>query len=235
MVTANYYSVCLLLEKANWVFCAFLETAWAEPGSLENAAQRVGLWFLVMAAFFAISNWLMLFLTYFTGRHHSCVPLVGGIFAGLGILLVGVTRPWGWLILCADYGTWLGLLGLKEFWHFSRFNLLAEYEGESSGKTIHLHLFRRKLFALQQHFPPKAGVLGGEISVGGRWEWDGDKLPLVLLHGPYSAVFEQVPGRERQTLRLVKGFAHYEGTPYSLTDIELKLKYKRKSRKSVPD
>jgi hypothetical protein len=179
----------------------------------------------------ALGNWLSIYLTWRTGRFCSPVPLIGATFLGVGMLLLPSTRPYAWAAVLIDYGTLVALIALPflvgEFWRTSRFNLLEEYVADHGIKTVHLRLFRKGVFTIEQCFSLQAGECG-VISVGtiGKWRREHDRLVLRL--DGQCAEFESLPGIEPEGLRQVVGFPNYESdNDLTLAGIELRLRYKR--------
>jgi len=192
--------------------------------------QATALVLMTLGSFIAALNWLYLFLTWYTGRFHSTIPLLGGFSLCMGMLLLPATRPWAWTAMLLDYSMIVFLFVLprivNELWSTSQVNLLEEYIGQLGIKTIHLRLFRKNIFILKQRIRRGHGkYCFMELSRVGEWEREGDRLLLRLNEG--SAVLESSPGIASESLRLARDFAGHEGSELSLAGIDLKLTYKR--------
>jgi hypothetical protein len=147
------------------------------------------------------------------------------------MLLIPTTRPYAWAAVLVDYGTLTLLLALPriiaETWSTSRYNLVEEYIGDRGIKTVHLRLFRKGVFAIEQRFRRQAGdfglIEGGTI---GKWERKGDRL--TLCRDGQSVEFETVTTIEIEGLQQLVGFADYEGNAdLSLADIVLRMRCRR--------
>ncbi len=153
-------------------------------------------------------------------RTPSVIPLIGGIlgYAGLRVSPVEVISNYAWLALLLDVGCGpylvLALIFLlPEMWSTSRFNLLRDYLGQQGTKTVHLRLFRRGIFTIQQHFhrpPEEFGLI--QCGAVGRWHRHGSRLTLQRDTEGESAVFEVVPGAPSETLRQSVGFPSWESS-----------------------
>ena len=66
---------------------------------------------LVIGAFFIIVNWSVFYYGMIKEEYHSWVPLVGGVFAsvGLGTLPVEGVKSYWWMPSILDYGSLPGL------------------------------------------------------------------------------------------------------------------------------
>lgn len=194
--------------------------------------QSLAVGLMALGGFVAALNWLYLFQTWYTGRFHSPIPLIGGLFLCVGMLLLSATRPYAWTVVFIDYGTAVSLLGLPylvgELWRNSRFNLLEEYTGQLDNKTVHLRLFRRGVFTLNQHFRREPGGYGG-LGIGTIGEWERERGKLLLRRGEQSAVLESSLDGESASLRLTNDFADYEGREWSLAGIVLRRTYRKPS------
>jgi hypothetical protein len=192
--------------------------------------QTIALVLMTLGGLIAAMNWLSIFQSWRTGRFHSAIPLIGGLFLCVGMLLLPSTRPYAWAALPLDYGTIITVFALPYlvymFWSVSRFNLLEEYTGQLGIQTVHLRLFRRSIFILEQHIQRERGEYGiMQQSLVGEWEREGDRLMLRLKEG--TAVLESSPGLTSESLRPTQNFPSHEGTELSLAGIDLHLKYKR--------
>jgi hypothetical protein len=189
--------------------------------------QVIALVLMTLGGLIAAMNWLTIFQSWRTGRFCSAIPLIGGLFLGVGMLLLPSTRPYAWAAAPLDYGTVITVLSLPYivymFWSVSRFNLLEEYTGQLGIQTVHLRLFRRRIFTIEQHFHREYGM----TSVGTTGEWEREQGRLLLRRGGQSAVLVSSLDGEPESLRLTNGFPDREGTELSLADIELRLIYKR--------
>lgn len=190
-----------------------------------------GAWGLMaLGGLLALLNWLTVYQTWRSGRFCSTVPLVGALFLGGGMLLLPTTRPLAWLALILDYGTLVFLLALPrivdELWKTSRFNLLEEYVGQQSNKTVRLLLFRKGVFTIEQQFHRPPGECG-LIQVGtiGTWKREDGRL-LLSLDGD-SAIFEALLGAEYEAVLQASGFRGYQNGELSLAGVELRLKSRR--------
>jgi hypothetical protein len=137
------------------------------------------------------------------------------------MLLMPATRPFAWAGVLLDPGTFLFVRALpriaSELWSTSRFNLLQEYTGRLGIKTVHLRLFRKHIFTLEQNFQREYGL----ASIGRIGEWK-QEINHILLHmGAESAVFELSSDGDSELLRQLHGFPSYEGTELSLAGMEL--------------
>jgi hypothetical protein len=56
--------------------------------------QAIALTLMALGGLFAALNWLYLYLTWYTGRFHSSIPLIGGVLLCVGMLLIPATRPY---------------------------------------------------------------------------------------------------------------------------------------------
>jgi hypothetical protein len=188
----------------------------------------IALTLMVLGGLIAAFNWLYVYLTLYTGRFHSSVPLIGGVLLCVGMLLLPVTRPYPWAAVLLDFGTIGSVLALphlvRDSWNTSRFNLLEEYTRRFGIKTVQLRLFRKRIFTIEQSIRRGEHGLAGAGS-SGEWEREGDRL-ILRLDGE-SAVFEPSSGIGSDSLRQRLGFSRYEGTDFSLAGIDLRLKYKR--------
>src|SRR5579884_1002293 len=143
--------------------------------------QSLALGLMGLGGFVAALNWFSLFQSWYTGRFHSAIPLIGGLFLCMGMLLLPATRPYAWAAVFLDYGTAICLLVppylVRELWRMSRFNLLEEYTGQLSNKIVHLRLFRRGIFTLNQQFR-RGREEPGSVSARttGGWEREGGRL-----------------------------------------------------------
>lgn len=178
--------------------------------------QKVGVCLIVWGAFWSAMNWLMLFLTYRTGRFHSKVPFVGGVPLAAGMLFFPSTRPFAWSGLILDPGTIVGLRQLpwliSQIWRTSRINLLEEYGGQNESKKVSLRLYRNQVLCMDLDLE-KFGVR--EI---GLWHWETDRLHCELSRE--HVTFEILLGGEPRTLKAVTNFGRF-----SISGVELKLKY----------
>ena len=183
--------------------------------------QAIALTLMALGGLFAALNWLYLYLTWYTGRFHSSIPLIGGVLLCVGMLLIPATRPYAWAAVLLDFGTITFVFGLPylvgEFWSTNRFNLLQEYTGRLGIKTVHLRLFRKHIFTLKQNFQRECGL----ASVGTIGEWKQEMSHLLLRMGAESAVFELSSDGDSELLRQMRGFPSYEGTELSLAGMEL--------------
>src|ERR1700682_682609 len=109
--------------------------------------QKLAITLIALGSTFTLFNWLMLYLTWRTGRFHSPIALLGGFPLALGLLWFPATRVFSSAPLILDWGSLTLLLALpcivNELWSTNRFNLLEEYEGHRDGRTARLRLFRR--------------------------------------------------------------------------------------------
>jgi hypothetical protein len=189
--------------------------------------QTIALVLMTLGGLIAAMNWLSIFQSWRTGRFHSAIPLIGGLFLCVGMLLLPSTRPYAWAALPLDYGTIITVFALPYlvymFWSVSRFNLLEEYTGQLGIQTVHLRLFRRSIFTIEQHFHREYGMTSVETT----GEWEREQGRLLLRRGGQSAVLVSSLDVEPESLRLTNGFPDHEGTELSLADIELRLIYKR--------
>jgi hypothetical protein len=146
-----------------------------------STVSQAGVALMALGSVFALVNWLALEETWRTGRFHSVIPPLGGLCLAIGALLVEATRPWAWLAVVVDPGTFLFVLALPslvaEAWTTSRFTLLEEYEGQQGNKTVLLRLFRNNHLTLRQDFHYEAGKLGTiQVITVGTWERNEEKL-----------------------------------------------------------
>ncbi len=191
---------------------------------------------MTLGGLVALLNWLALFQTWRTGRFCSGIPLFGGLFLGVGMLLLPTLRPFAWLALVLDFsGTLMFLLfGLPvvviEVWKTSRFNLLEEYAGQLGKKCVQLRLFRKGVFTLKRQFHRKPGELGlMGVSAIGTWEREGSRIMLSLYGNP--VIFEVLPDTEHEAIRLQSGVCGYDNSELSLAGMELRLKTRRTTRR----
>lgn len=123
------------------------------------------------------------------------------------------TRPYFWIALILDYGTFSLLLAsprlVQEFWSTSRFNLVSEYLGSGATREICLRLSRRGIFTIQLKFrraPDEYGL--ALVSRVGTWRRQGARLILQIERE--SAVFDVISDGPTETLRLSADFPSWE-------------------------
>lgn len=182
---------------------------------------------MTLGSMLAALNWLYLFLTWYTGRFHSAIPLIGGLFLGVGMLLLPTTRPYAWAGVLLDYGTMIAVFAvpylINEWWSTSQFNLVEEYGGQLGNKTVNLRLFRRGIFTMEQqlHRLREERVLMATGTIG---DWQREPSRLLLRRGEKMAILESSANAEPRLLRLTKDFPDFEGTWLSLMGIDLQRK-----------
>ena len=194
------------------------------------ALQVIALVLMSLGGFIAVANWLSIYLSWYTGRFHSPIPVIGGLFLFVGMFLLPAMRLWSWTAVLLDYGT-MGLLIaspyiIADLWSTSRFNLLEEYIGRNGNKTVHLRLFRKGIFALEvsiQLDRNEVGVTGAGTT--GTWKRESGRL--LLQRDGESAVLERSPGIASESLEQVIGFPAHKGTELSLAGAQLHLKFRR--------
>jgi hypothetical protein len=65
----------------------------------------IGLLLLGFGTVISLLNWVYVYLSWRTGRHHSLIPLIGGVRLLIGALLVPSLRPFAWVAVFFDAGT----------------------------------------------------------------------------------------------------------------------------------
>jgi hypothetical protein len=186
---------------------------------------------LGLGAALSFLNWAWLVATWWTGRFHSMIPLVGASFLGAGALLLPTLRPYAWAALLIDVGTLAFLPFIpqiaREIWSTSLFNLLEEYVGNRNITTVHLRLFRKSIFTLWwdiKRLAGEHGITGKGMS--GTWEREADTL--VLRVGVERVVFRPLLDSSREGWGLSQEFQHEEESPeLSLVGLEFVLIVKR--------
>ncbi len=102
---------------------------------------------LALGCWLSLLNWSALFLSWWSGKFHSAIPLVGGFCLGAGALLLPALRPYAWVAVFLDWGTLVVVVSLpwlvREVWATCGFNLMEEYIGVKGRTTVRLRLFRR--------------------------------------------------------------------------------------------
>jgi hypothetical protein len=190
--------------------------------------QNYAIALICLGCGFALLNWLMLYLTWHTGRFHSCIPLIGGLSLGLGLLWFPTTRLFAWAALVLDWGTLVVLLALpqllKELWSTSRFNLLEQYEGQRDGRSAQLQLFRRGVFTIRFK---RTHAADGMVELGTVGTWRREEGWLALLLWNELATFEPLAGRGGGAIVQTTGFRADQDDVTSLAGIELRLIYRK--------
>jgi hypothetical protein len=112
-----------------------------------------GIGSILLGGFFAAMNWATVIETRRTGRFHSAVPLFGALFLGIGLAILPRTRHFAWMAIVLDYGTLVLLYCaprlVREFWETSRYNLVAEYQGERGTTTACIKLYQRSIVVIK--------------------------------------------------------------------------------------
>jgi hypothetical protein len=216
--------------------------------------QQLAITLIALGSTFTLYNWLMVYLTWRTGRFHSCIGLVGGLPLAVGLLWFPATRLFAWVPLVLDWGTLMFLLALPqivdELWSTSRFNLLEEYAGQRDGRKARLCLFRRGVFTMQFERPDaQCGLV--EVGSIGTWQreegrlmlipcedsatfWDRNRTRsglcrLMLVLTEDSATLEPLAGRGDKAIVQTSPFRAVQSDEPSLAGMELSLKYRRRA------
>jgi hypothetical protein len=103
--------------------------------------------FLAIGAYFSVINWLCINWSRRDKKHHSPIPLLGAWFLGMGLAGFTATRPFWWMCVLIDYGTFSLILALPyllaEFWNTCSINRLHRFYSLEEGRETTIDLFRR--------------------------------------------------------------------------------------------
>ncbi|QDU20571.1 hypothetical protein [Urbifossiella limnaea] len=152
---------------------------------------------LALGSWVSLLNWVVLLVSWRTGKFHSAIPFVGGFCLGVGALLLPPLRPYAWAAVLLDWGTIVVVLSLpsvvQELWETSWFNLVEECVGVRGRTTVRLRLFRRGVVVINWDIARPKGE-HGLVGMGqlGRWEQGEDRLTLRL--GDDEAVLVPLDG-----------------------------------------
>ena len=119
-------------------------------------------WFLcallAIGAYFSVINWPCIYWSRRDKKHHSPIPFLGAWFLGMGLAGFPSTRPFWWICLLIDYGTFSLILALphilSEFWNTCSLNRLHRFYSLEEGRETTFELFRRGHALIRMKFSP---------------------------------------------------------------------------------
>jgi hypothetical protein len=143
---------------------------------------------MTLGAFVSLLNWGALFVSMRGSRFISPVPLIGPLTLGSGMALLPQTRPYAWLALVVDWGTFSFIVfGLPymafQFWSTSRINLVHSFASLSSGRAVGINLYRRHIAVISARFdPPLLRDDNGAhvVSFGLQGKWTATKAGFLI-------------------------------------------------------
>ena len=140
---------------------------------MQILAAIVAAFGLLLAAF----NWGTL-VPRRDNRNVSPAPLAGGILLASGFLGFDATRPYWWLAILIDYGTFALLLAspmiIGEMWAHSDRNALHIFDSTIDDRTVTIRLFKNGDSVINISFdPPRPHGAYGDLAVSagfvGKW------------------------------------------------------------------
>ncbi len=145
----------------------------------------------LLGAHIFLFNWYAVFKSIVSGKNISTVP-IGGAFLAIGLASYDITRPFWYLALLFDIGSWYLLFGLPklavESWQTSKLRRLRYFQGQQEKKTVILSLFKGDIWTADVKIELGKGETGlTQWGMGGTWHEKAGIIELSVEHEEYKA------------------------------------------------